>query len=74
MYFECIQNSPHVYFEFVMVAALYFCKHPLQTEKLNYTKGGWSQMSLFTYLSLWNSSNASSHAAPGQITNHNLVT
>ncbi len=53
-----------VYFNFVMTVTIYLCKHPLQTEIQNYTTERSSQMSLFTYLSLWNSSNASSHAAP----------
>lgn len=68
---KCILNASkrahkvhRVYFKFVMTVTIYLCKHPLQTEIQNYTTERSSHMSLFTYLSLWNSSNASSHAAP----------
>lgn len=65
----CILSPPKradkvhaVYSKFEMTVSIYCVNILFKTEIEAYTTDG--QMSLFTHLSLWNSSNASSHAAP----------
>lgn len=53
-----------VYFRSVVTVAIYFCNSPLQAKSTAlHNRERRRQIGSFTYLSLWNSSNASSHAA-----------